>query len=100
MDKTFLTRIVTFMAYPDIYGTPKTLLVVGSRTVHQGEKERVFVIRRVFYDDSMTPMYATPEHVEKRYVSLAELREKNPNNSPIFDSPILDLDHSLKVYEP
>jgi hypothetical protein len=92
----FRTRIITFNAYPDILGTPKTLLTQGTATYALGDKERVFTVRQVFYDESMTPLYSLPRYGENRYGNLVELLNKYPLLS---DIPILDNEHSLKIYD-
>ena len=94
----FFTRIITFEAYPSPLSSPKVILTGGTRQVTLGEKERVFTVRKVFYDDDMTPMYSIPDMGEPRCRSLAELKEKYPIHKPIWDSPILDNDHSLEVF--
>ena len=97
-------RIITFMAYPPLLGTSKGILLKeGGMVLELGEKERVFAVRKVYYDDDMTPMYANPvEYEERRYSTLQKLKENITSEHYVyaFDSPILDLDHSLKVYEP
>lgn len=91
-------RIITFMAYPPLLGTPKTLLTGGSREITLGEQGRVFTVRKVYYDDNMTPMYAEPiSNDEQRYTGLELEYSVMP---ALLDSSILDNDHSLKVYEP
>ena len=97
MDNHFFTRIITYMAYPSLVGSPKSLLAKGSHEVTLGDKERVYTVRRVYYDDSMTPIYTRPEINEPRCKTLAEL--KRYYSYTIFDSPILDKDNSLRVYE-
>jgi hypothetical protein len=98
MTKRFLYRIITFLAYPRIGESPQQLLQGASRTIQLGRKIRVFAVRKVFYDDSMTPIYTTPDHDEPRYESPQELLNANPIYAPLQDAPILDWDHSLKVY--
>jgi hypothetical protein len=99
--KRYLTRIVTFMAYPQLLGTPKTLLYAGNHTYTQSEKERYFAIRKVFYDDGMMPIYSVPDFEEIRYKSLQELKEDNPTKpKALFDAPVLDRDNNLKVWKP
>ena len=92
-------RIVTFMAYPMIFKSPKVSLVGGSRVITLGEKERVFVVRQVFYDEA-TPMYAIPRRDEDRYSSLQELKEKDNFYPLTEDSPILDKDNYLREWTP
>ena len=97
MADRYLYRIVTFLGYTE-WGSPQSMLLSGSRTITLGEKKRLYAVRQVFYDDSMTPMYAIPDPYEKRYESPQELLEANPNRSPLKDSPILDQSNYLKVY--
>ncbi len=62
-------------------------------------KKRFFVIRKISYDDSMTPMYATPlEEEEKRYDTIREILDNSIMKHLIL-YPILDLDHSLKTWD-
>jgi len=98
--KTYFTRIVTFMDYPRLSDNPKELLMGGSRTIVQGDKVRVFVPRKVYYEDS-TPLFTEPlsKWNERIFKSLEEIR-LCPEFQPLFDSPVLDWDHSLKIYEP
>lgn len=99
--KTYFTRIVTFMDYPPLSDNPKELLAGGSRTITQGDKVRVFVPKKVYYDDNMTPLFTEPLNKwnERKFKSLEEIR-LCPEFKPLFDSPVLDWDHSLKIYEP
>jgi len=97
--KTYLTRIVTFMDYPQWGSNPQAILEDGSRVITAGTKVRVFTVRQVFYDESMTPLYSMPEFMEDRFTSLRELKEKLPHHSPVFDSPILDRDNFHMVWE-
>jgi hypothetical protein len=48
------------MAHPDMFWTPKTLLTQRTATYALEDKERVFAVRQVFYDESMTPLYSLP----------------------------------------
>ena len=100
MSNRFLHRIVTWMAFPDLGTNPQNMISGGSRVITQGDKHRVYAVRKVFYDDSMTPMYAIPTkmYFEDTYASPQRLLEANPIYSPLQDAPILDNDHSLKVY--
>jgi hypothetical protein len=59
---------------------------------------RLWVVRAVTYDDSMTPMYASLLPREKKYNSLAELVQFNTWAKEAIDNPILDLDNNLRVY--
>lgn len=64
----------------------------------KGIKKRFFVLRRVTYDDSMTPLYTAPSTPEDEYNSvLSLLKDTGRDLSSIV--PILDLDHSLKTYD-
>jgi hypothetical protein len=87
------------MAFPPLGINPQSMLSGGSRVITQGDKTRVYAVRKVFYDHSMTPMFANQvDFFEKRYASPQELLEANPIYAPLQDAPILDNDHSLKVY--
>ena len=77
--------------------TPQRILEGGSGIISYQGKERVYTIRKTFYDEDMTPMYTEPTFGEHRYRSLEELRTAHPQKA-IWDSPILDRDHTLKVY--
>jgi len=91
-------RIVTWMGYPDWLGdNPQKILEKGNRTVRLPDKMRIFAVRKVSYDDSMTPMYATPSLTEQRYTSLRQLLDEGKENDLLL-LPILDLDHSLKTW--
>ena len=94
----YLTRVVTFMAYPNIFdNNPQRMLEQGSRVLMLSDKERVFTVRKVAYDESMTPMYATTIHTtETRFSSLKELLDCHPG---LADKPVLDLDKSLMIYD-
>ena len=87
------------METPDILGNnPQKILEGGNRVVTQPDKQRVFMIRKVFFDDSMTPMYANPlSPKEKKYNSLREILDEG-KHSELMLLPILDLDHSLKTW--
>jgi hypothetical protein len=93
-----LPRIVTFMSYPPLLESPKALLAQGSQTITQGDKRRYFAIRMVCYDTAMTPLYTRSETWEHRFESLAKLKQHFPHHIA-WDSPVLDLDHSLKTYD-
>lgn len=89
------------MAYPRILGDDPINMLLGGSGIIVGEpKQRVYEIRDVSYDDSMTPVYATPKLYQDRYDSIDALKSANPYCHALFDSPILDLDHYLKIYEP
>ena len=85
--------------HPPLLGSPKAILTQGSRVITLGEKERVFTVRKVFYDEDMTPLFTVPDRNELRCGSLQELKEQHPIHKPLFDSPILDNDNSLKTYD-
>jgi hypothetical protein len=76
---------------------PQQMLEAGSRVIEYGGKHRVFTIRKVFYDDDMTPMYSEPTLVEPMWTSLQELKKSHPHKT-IWDSPILDKDFSLGIW--
>jgi hypothetical protein len=98
--KTYFTRIVTWMDYKP-WQSPQSLLGGGSRVIEYQGRVRVFAPRQVFYDDSMTPLYSLPlNHLaEEKFYSLDDMKAR-AEFSPLWDSPILDKDHYLKVYEP
>jgi hypothetical protein len=89
-------RIITFMAHEPI-NTPQRLIIGHSRVISYQGKHRVFTVRKVFYDDDMTPMYSEPTFVEPRWTSLVELKKSHPNKT-IWDYPILDKDNYLCVW--
>jgi hypothetical protein len=93
-----LTRIVTFMGYPN-YGTPQQILENGSVVLTLPDKIRLFAVRRVSYDDNMTPIYATPYLYENAHQSLKELYKTRRVSVLLRDAPILDVDNNLKVYD-
>jgi hypothetical protein len=92
-----LTRIVTFMGYPS-YGTPQQMLENGSHVYTLPDKVRLFAVRKVAYDDSVTPLYATPYPFEQPQQSLKELFSSGGVSVLLRDAPILDVDNNLKVY--
>ena len=97
---THLTRIVTFMAHPHLGNDPIELLLGGSKVITLSDKQRFFVIRKVYYDDDMKPAYTIPNINEKWYGSVQELKDDNPNiANVIFDSPILDRDNLLNEWK-
>ena len=73
-----LTRIVTF--------------------VNETDKTRLFAVRRVVYDDNMTPLYTEPYGLEMQFETLQELYKVKRITPLLQECPILDIDHSLKVY--
>ena len=93
----YLTRVITFEAYPQITdNNPRTVLEQGSRVLMLEDKARVFVVRKVAYDD-ITPIYATPIYsMEVQYKNIKELLECHPG---LKDKPVLDLDKSLEIYD-
>jgi hypothetical protein len=98
MSDRYLYRIVTFEGYPDM-GNPRNMLLSGNATITLPPKQRYYAVRQVFYDDSMTPIYAIPSPWEERYDSVETLIEHNPSRVVLKDSPILDLSNYMKVYE-
>ena len=95
MTKQTNQRIVTFMAYPELVKSAKVLLLLqGNSTITLGEKQRYFTARTVTYQEA-TPLYATPTLNEVRYTSIQDLLKDHPS---LFDSPILDNDNYLKVW--
>lgn len=94
-------RIVTFKRIAGLlHKTPKTMLYEGSRTITD-EKVRVFTVRDVFYDDGMTPLFSMPTLGEPEELSVQELKTNYPHYDwdTICDSPILDNENYLKVWE-
>jgi hypothetical protein len=92
----YLYRIVTFMAHT--HGqAPQHMLEAGSMVIEYGDPERVFTVRKVFYDDDFTPLYSEPKFNEQRFIDLNKLKEAHPHKL-IWDHPILDKDFSLKVW--
>jgi len=94
----YLTRVVTFMAYPQITGNnPQAILEQGSRVLTLGDRQRVFTVRKVAYDDSMTPLYAVSIYShEVNHKSYMDLLQSHPG---LADKPILDLDNYLMIYD-
>ena len=85
------------MAHRSLCESPKVLLTRGNHVMTLGPPERVFVVRTVVYD-SEVPVYTIPGMMEQRYYGLQDMKGKCPQS--LFDSPVLDLDHNLRVYEP
>ena len=99
MNKRYLTRIVTLMAYPH-WDSPRTLLFKGTHVYTLPPKERAFVIRRVYYDDAMKPLYSSPDPYEHKYPSLQELQKRNPYiYDTLIKAPVLDDDNNLNVWK-
>lgn len=93
-----LKRIVTWMGYPPI-GTPQQLLEQGSKSYELGDKIRLFAVRKVTYDNSLTPLYATPIPIEFPVTDVRKLNTTEVERG-VLNAPILDLDNKLKVYKP
>jgi hypothetical protein len=93
----YLTRIVTFRAYPKIAGdNPRTILAEGSRVLTLSDMGRYFAVRKVCYNDD-TPIYTSQlSFYETRYGSVKELIDCHPG---LKDSPILDADNCLLIYK-
>jgi hypothetical protein len=91
-----LKRIVTFIGHPKIAegADPFQILLGGSGVIKLQPERRLFVVTTVVYDDSLTPLYSCCLLEPKRYESLEDLRRDHPH----LDSPVLDHDHSLKIY--
>ena len=85
------------MGIPE-WGTPRQLLMKGSTTYTLPDKVRFYAIRRIAYDDTMTPLYAQPYPFEMQFEDLQKLYETKKVSVLLQEAPILDLDHSLKVY--
>jgi len=92
----YFTRIVTFMAYPEIFGdNPQVILSGGSRTITLPEKERYFVARKVCFEDNK-PIYSrSTTFKEKRYNSIKEVLCSHPG---LCKFPILDNDNKLNEF--
>ena len=89
-----LKRIVTWMS-SSLAGDPIEILAGGSRTIELPSKHRVFAVRNVIYDDSLTPMYSQAMRTfEVLYYNVDKLREENN-----IDTVILDRDNNLMVYD-
>ncbi len=93
-----LKRIVTWMGYPPM-GNPQAILEQGSHVYDLGEKVRLFAIRKVSYNDILTPMYASPIPIEFP-VTDVKLLDTPLVERGIINAPILDMDNKLKVYKP
>ena len=77
---------------------PQVMLPQGSRVLTLQDTTRLFAIRKVFYDESLTPLYALPSLLEKRYTSLEDIGRDNPKQLKLLDAVILDKDNYLKVW--
>ena len=87
------------MGYPDwIGGNPQKVLEEGTKVVTLPDKVRLFAVRKVAYDDSMTPLYASPLPFEHACQSLTELY-KEQRDLRLCEAPVLDVDNHLKVYD-
>jgi len=87
------------MGHTDWIGSnPQKVLEEGTKIVSLPDKVRLFAVRKVTYDNSMTPMYATPAMSEKKYESLRAILDEGKHGDLLL-LPILDLDHSLKTWD-
>lgn len=93
-----LKRIVTWMGYPPT-GNPQAILAEGSHIYELGEKVRLFAVRKVSYDDTLTPMYASPIPIEFP-VTDVKLLDRPEVERGVINAPILDIDNKLKAYKP
>ena len=98
--KTYFARIVTFISHPPLPDSAKDILAMGSREITLKPKQRFFAVRKVFYDDSITPLYSIPSMGETWYGSIEELMADPHLSSKLFDAPILEIHNSMKVYDP
>jgi hypothetical protein len=89
------------MAYPPLFGPryPQTILEEFSGTFVLGEKKRVFVVRKVFYNEDNKPDYSLGSMTEVEYLSLEELKKNNKRYSSLQDKTVLDKDNKLKPYK-
>ena len=96
----YLTRIITYTRIAGLDNTPQELLSDGTKTLSSDDKERFFTVRKVFYDEGMTPLFTIPDQSEPKCRSVQEIKDKCPYySSRIFDAPILDQENYLKVWE-
>ena len=81
------------MGYPRWIGeNPREILSGGSKVITLPEWQRLYAVRTVVYDDTLTPMYPICGD-EKRYTDIDQLKSET-----MLDCPILDWDHNLKIY--
>jgi len=59
---------------------------------------RLWAVRKIAYDDGMTPLYTCLLPHEKPCRTLAELVRRKNLSPLLIDAPILDIDNSLKIY--
>jgi hypothetical protein len=93
-----LTRIVTFESHPRLDPSPQLMLYEadrGNTVITLKGKRRFFVIRKVKYDDSLSPLFSIPGYDEKWYESLDELRKENPT----VDTVVLNNQNYLKEWK-
>ena len=90
-----LKRVVTFLTHGDLGGSPHEILTKGSRIIQLPRKHRVFVVRKVCYDDDLTPLYSEPTPYERTYIAMDDLEKDNPG----IDTLILDADNQYRPYE-
>ena len=94
-----LKRIVTFISRPKLCEDPWELLLGGSGVIKCPPELRYFAVRDIVYDDSLTPLYMKGGVWDNRYKSLEALKSDPKVSDTVKDSPVLDFEHSLKIYE-
>lgn len=79
------------------YRSPQALLGEGGGIYTNEDQVRVFFIRKVVYDDGMTPLYSVPSigEYENTYLSLEELRKAHP---AMEDTNVLDYDNKYTLW--
>jgi len=59
---------------------------------------RLWAVRKIACDDTMTPLYTCLLPHEKPCRTLARLIELKDISPALLDAPILDVDHGLQIY--
>lgn len=91
-------RIITLEGRLGLFdATPKQILQQGSNVYTLPPKQRLYEIRKVFYEQG-TPLYANPISYQKKYDTIKGLIDDNKQYVGLIDKPILDLNNSLKTY--
>ena len=63
------------------------------------DRQRLYAVRTVYYDNMLNPTHSIPIHTEGIYKSMDELRKEH-KDTPYLNAPILDVDNKLKTYRP
>ena len=85
-----LTRIVTFMGSGRNY--------YNAWDKKEPPRVRLWAVRKVAYDDSMTPLYTCLLPHERPCRTLSALVKQKSLTPLLIDAPILDVDNGLRIF--